>query len=65
MKRKKDIKIAIGKRVVTRDKLFKKKEEFHRVQARMPFEEKIEVLVLLQKIYSSLKKRKDITVWKI
>ncbi|MCM8762733.1 MAG: hypothetical protein NC929_05405 [Candidatus Omnitrophica bacterium] len=65
MKKGKDVKIVIGKRVITRDELFKKKEEFHRAQARMPFEEKIAVLVRLQKIYASLKRGKGITVWKI
>lgn len=66
MKEKKDIKIVIGKRVITRDTIFRRKKEFRKIQARMPFEKKIEYLVQLQKIYASLKKgKKDITVWKI
>lgn len=65
MNRKRDIKIVIGKRVITRDILFKKKEEFHKAQAKMPFEERISALVELQKIARSLKNGKNIFVWKI
>ena len=46
-------------RIVTRQDLFKKKEEFHREQANLPFEEKIKILVQLQKIASNIEKIKQ------
>lgn len=46
------------KRVIRRRELFEKKEEFHRKQAKLPFEEKIKILFNLQKIANSIKKYK-------
>lgn len=43
------------KRMITRQELFEKKKEFHRKQARLPFEEKIRILIRLQRIASSIK----------
>lgn len=65
MKKKKEIKILIGKKVITRDTIFKNKERFKKKQAKMPFKEKIWALIKLQKIASSIKKDKDIIIWKI
>lgn len=49
------VKIIIdGNRPITRRDLFEKKEEFHREQAKLPFEEKIKILVQLQKIANSV-----------
>lgn len=61
----KDLKIVIGKRIITRDILFKNKEKFHKAQSKMPFEEKIALLVKLQRIAASIKKDRNITIWKI
>ena len=49
------------------DDLFKAKEEFHKKLARLPFEEKIRILVKLQKIANNIKSssRKKHNVWKI
>jgi|GEM_PF-1330674 len=46
--------IMKGNRIITRRDLFEKKEEFHREQAKLPFEEKIKMLVQLQKIANSV-----------
>ena len=50
--------ITKGNRMITRKKLFEKKEEFHKEQAKLPFEEKIKILFRLQKIANSIKKGK-------
>lgn len=50
------MKIAIKKnRVITREKLFEHKEKFHKEQAKLPFEEKINILIKLQEIAFSIK----------
>lgn len=60
----KEIRIKIGKdRIVTREEIFRKKGEFHREQARLPFPEKIRILVELQKIARSIKGKG--IVWEI
>jgi len=43
-------------KIITRKKLFDDKEKFHKEQARLPFEEKIKILITLQKIANSIKK---------
>lgn len=48
MKNKK-IELRSG-RVVTMDELFKAKEQFHRELARLPFEEKIKILMNMRRI---------------
>lgn len=59
--------IMSGSRIITRRELFKQKERFHRKQARLPFEEKIKIVVNLQKIANSIRKpgTKEQSVWKI
>ncbi len=57
MRRDKDIGIVIqGKRIITREDLFKAKERFHKEQAKLPFEEKIRIVVELQKIANNIRK---------
>jgi hypothetical protein len=50
-------------------KLFKAKEQFHRERARLPFEEKIKILVELQKlaidIPTASKEKRFKRVWEI
>ncbi|MCM8832184.1 MAG: hypothetical protein NC918_08340 [Candidatus Omnitrophica bacterium] len=58
-------KIVIGKKVYTRQKLFKKEEEIRKKDAKLPFEEKIKILVELQKLAYSWGNKKDVIVWKI
>ena len=51
------------------NKLFENKRKFHRMQAALPIEEKIKILVRLQEIYISIQKQKGIKtdkiVWKL
>ena len=49
------------------DILFKVKEKFHKKLAKLPFEEKIKILVKLQKIANDIRSssRKKHSVWKI
>lgn len=64
--REKEMKIVKGTdKTITRRELFKAKERFHKNQAKMPFEEKIAVLVELQKISSSIRPAENKIIWKI
>jgi len=60
--------ITRGNRIITRKELFEKNEAFHKQQAKLPFEEKIKILIRLQEIASKIRKsttgRKS-GVWKI
>jgi len=47
-----------------RNTIFQQKKEFHQRQARLPFAEKIKILVELQKIAKHIKK-KGAYVWQI
>ncbi|MGQ9616663.1 MAG: hypothetical protein ACUVWJ_09745 [Spirochaetota bacterium] len=62
-----DMKILLKKgKTITRTELFKEKERFHKEQAKLPFEEKIRILVRLQEIAGSIKKDPEKKlVWKI
>jgi len=61
----KEIKIVLSEdKMITREKLFEDKVNFHREQARLSFEEKIRILVKLQEIENRIK-GSDKTVWKI
>ncbi|MFN4227163.1 MAG: hypothetical protein ACK4F0_03365 [Candidatus Ratteibacteria bacterium] len=60
-----DIKILIKEnKVITLKELYREYEKTHAQQAKLPFEEKIKILVDLQKIANSWGK-KDIIIWKI
>ncbi len=48
-----------------RKKLFRDKESFHKSQAQLPFEEKIKLLVELQKIASEIRPSENRIVWKV
>lgn len=69
MKKNDRIKIIMkSNRIITRKDLFEKKEEFHKEQANLPFEEKIKILVKLQKIANNAKAitgGKKCKVWEI
>ena len=45
--------------------LFKKKDLYHRKLVELPFEEKIKIVVKLQKIANELKPYKKRNIWKI
>jgi len=42
-------------RIMTRKELFASKEKFHKQQAKLPFREKIRILIQLQKIAHAIK----------
>ena len=54
-------------KIITRDELFRRKEKFHKEQALLPFEEKIKILVQLQKLANEFKKssRQKKWIWRI
>jgi hypothetical protein len=58
-------KIVIGDRILSRDELFKEENDFRKRRAKLSFEEKIKILVELQKLASSWGNKKDVIVWKI
>ena len=55
--------ITKNNKVITRSDLFKKKKVFHKEQANLPFEEKIKILVNLQKIANSIQKLPEKNIW--
>ncbi len=46
-------------------KIFKAKESFHKTRAKMPVEEKIALLVEMQKLANSIPGRRKHRVWKL
>ncbi|HOK09949.1 MAG TPA: hypothetical protein PLT82_01240 [Candidatus Hydrogenedens sp.] len=62
--KKSNIKIIRKGKEITRNKIFKEKERYHKEQAKLPFEEKIKILVKLQKIAEGITGKKGL-VWKI
>ncbi len=58
-------KIVIGDRVLTREDLFKEEEKFRKERAKLSFEEKIRILVNLQKLAKTWGEKKDVVIWKI
>ena len=60
MNKHEDIKIVMGDdRIITRKELFERKEIFHKELAKIPFEEKIKMLIYLQKIANNVQKSSD------
>lgn len=51
------------KLVIIRQNLFENKEKFHKEQAKLPFEEKIKILVKLQEIASRIKEDSGKVIW--
>lgn len=66
MKNRSNLKVMVrdGK-ILTLRELYKEHEKTHAEQASLPFEEKIRVLVDLQRLAFSWGKKADIIVWKI
>lgn len=52
-------------RLITREEFFRENEKFHEDRARLPFEEKVKILVELQKIASGIRPEKKKSVWRI
>jgi len=58
-------KIVIGDRVLRRRDLFQEEERARRERAKFPFEEKIKILVHLQKLAYGWGRKKDVIIWEI
>ena len=54
-----DQKIQIGNRIITREDIWKSKEELRRKNAKLPFEEKIKMLKEMQEIAENIKNIKE------
>ncbi len=52
-------------RIITLKELFEEQEKTHKEQASLPFEEKIRILVELQKLALNWGNRKNVIVWDI
>ena len=52
-------------RLITREKFFRENEKFHEDRARLPFEEKVKILVELQKIAAGIRPEMKKSVWRI
>ena len=64
IKKSEETKIIMkGNRQISRKELFEKKELFHKQLAKIPFEQKIRMLVRLQEIADSIKKKQR--AWRI
>jgi hypothetical protein len=64
MKKNEETKIIMkGNKKITRKELFKKKELFHKRLAKIPFEQKIRMLVRLQEIADSIQKKQR--AWRV
>lgn len=61
-----DIKIMThDNRIITLKELYKEHEMSHRAQAKLSYEEKVRILVELQKIARDWGDKKDVIVWDI
>lgn len=52
-------------KILTLQEMYEEHEKTHAEQAELPFEEKIKVLVDLQRLASSWGNKADVIVWKI
>jgi len=62
---KNEERIIISNRILTKKKLYGEKKQFRKERAKLSFEEKIKILVDLQKLAYSWGKKKDIIIWKL
>lgn len=66
MKNDPELKIMTrGGRILTLQQMYEEHEKTHAEQAGLPFEEKIKVLVDLQRLAFSWGKKADVIVWEI
>ncbi len=63
--RKSQPQILLGDRVFTREEWFQEAEKARRERAQLPFEEKIRILVELQRLARDWGGHPDIIVWQI
>ncbi|RME34798.1 MAG: hypothetical protein D6793_08125 [Thermoflexia bacterium] len=57
--------ILIGGRIFRREDLFQAEKEARKERARLPLEEKIRILVSLQKLARDWGRKGDVIVWEI
>ena len=62
---KNEERIIISNRILTKKKLYEEKKQLRKERAKLSFEEKIKILVDLQKLAYSWGKKKDIIIWKL
>lgn len=63
---KEEVKIVItDNKIITLKELFEGKEKARKEMAKLSLEEKIKILVELQKLARSWGKKKDIIIWKL
>jgi hypothetical protein len=58
-------KIVIGDRIVTRQDLFREEETARIERAGVSFEEKIRILVDLQKLARNWGRKRDVIIWEL
>jgi len=57
--------ITKDNKLMTLEQLFEEKEKTRKLLANLPFEEKIKILISLQRIAYSWGKKKDVIVWRV
>ncbi len=57
--------ILIGDKILTKKELFEQQEKLQKERAKLSYEEKIKILIDLQKLAKTWGNRKDVIVWKI
>jgi len=62
---KNEKRIIISNRILTKKELYEEKKQFRKERAKLSFEEKIKILVDLQKLAYSWGNKKDIIIWKL
>lgn len=61
-----DLKILTkDNKIITLKELFEGKQKTHKIMAKLSFEEKIKILVDLQKLAYTWGRKKDIIVWRL
>lgn len=57
--------IVIGDRIFRREDLFQAEEDARKERARLPLEEKVRILISLQKLARDWGRKEDILVWEL
>lgn len=57
--------IVIGDRIFRREDLFQAEEDARKERARLPLEEKVRILISLQKLARDWGRKEDIIVWEL
>lgn len=57
--------LVIGDRIFRREDLFQAEEDARKERARLPLEEKVRILISLQKLARDWGRKEDIIVWEL